>query len=66
MNIKIAELYFHEFISFEVWPTDKILIEKMLIYQRNMHRKTQTSILINGKDGYVSDGRTDILVNRVA
>ena len=34
-------------------PTYKIFIEKMLIYERNFHRRNQYSLLIRGEENHI-------------
>ena len=36
-------------------PTYKIVLGKILIYERNLHRKSHYSILIRGEESYVSN-----------
>ena len=45
--------YIYVFCSLTDRQMDKIIIEYMLIYERNMHRKNQTSILISGRENFV-------------
>ena len=36
-------------MRFVAWPTNKVFIEQMPTYERNVHRKNQTSILTSGR-----------------
>ena len=42
------------FLPFLAWPTDKIFIEQMLFWERNVDRWNQTAIFNRGQENHVS------------
>ena len=45
--------YISAFCSLNDRPTDKIFIEYMVIYERNVHRKNETSFLIRDRKSHL-------------